>query len=271
MTSAGRNCRDDNIMDFPTSAPRPCYDVLEQMARRARASCSRRAKVIDASMSSWERGEADYMPLDQLYKLHGWTGDPEEHAPALQRDGWARVTRNGRWYWMLSYAVRVPWISPRYLFDRCRECIASDNYKCDHAALSIQRYAKTLYVLDLADDNTYVGISNQPLARFEQHMTRTEGVDWTREHLPLRIRKARVVSLFEWATDEDEETLWQMRLHGIDRVQGGQFIGEDGARLARARFAREGWPPRIDKAKPAPASPIHLTFRELRQAAGACA
>jgi hypothetical protein len=126
----------------------------------------------------------------------------------------------------------------------------------------------TLYVLDLAEDNYYVGISNRPLTRFEEHLTRMQGAEWTREYPPLRVREARVVPAATCWADEDAETLRQMRIYGVDNVQGGHYTGPDGARLARARLALEAGPPRPAPTKPAGPSPILLTFKALDQAMG---
>ncbi len=249
-------------MDFTNIPQRPSYDVLHQLSWRARASKNPRTRIIDASMTARQRCDQPWLTLTEHYKRSGWTGDPGQHAEVLKRDGWIRMVQGGRTLWAMSSAARWWWLSPRFLFDRCPRCVATDRYDCDHVALNDLTPGKTLYVLALEGGFFYVGTSETPLNRFEEHCGGAHAAEWTSLHRPLRIDRAWAVPDETFFRDETAETERMMRIHGMSQVQGGTYVGEHRQWLAMNTLERAAEP------RDAGSSPILLTFKDLHQALG---
>jgi hypothetical protein len=77
-----------------------------------------------------------------------------------------------------------------------------------------------IYILRLIQNNFYIGKSNNPLKRIEQHMT-GKGSVWTKKYPPVSIEKIIPnVSVF----DEDKFVKMYMAEHGIDKVRGGAYV-----------------------------------------------
>jgi predicted GIY-YIG superfamily endonuclease len=78
----------------------------------------------------------------------------------------------------------------------------------------------TVYVLKLEGNRYYVGKTNNPAKRFEEHV-RGDGAAWTRLHKPCKIE--RVIENAS-AFDEDKYTKEYMAKYGIDAVRGGSYV-----------------------------------------------
>jgi len=78
-----------------------------------------------------------------------------------------------------------------------------------------------VYVLQLEHDCYYVGRSNRPAIRIEDHFSNNfRGAWWTSRHKPLRVFNVyRNVSPFE----EDRITIEMMSIYGVENVRGGTF------------------------------------------------
>lgn len=79
-----------------------------------------------------------------------------------------------------------------------------------------------IYVLELQHNKYYIGKSQNPLERYEQHKT-GDGSSWTRKYTPISILEIILdVSPFE----EDRITKEYMAKYGIDQVRGGTYVSE---------------------------------------------
>lgn len=77
-----------------------------------------------------------------------------------------------------------------------------------------------LYVLELEGGKYYVGVSDNPEARFLYHAN-GDGAAWTRMHQPIRIVEIREC---RGQFEEDAVTKEYMAKHGIDNVRGGSYV-----------------------------------------------
>jgi len=89
-----------------------------------------------------------------------------------------------------------------------------------------------LYVLKLASDKYYVGITTKtPEARFKEHARGFMAAAWTRKYRPLRIHYQKDLGITEKAKAESYENKVVRRYikkYGIDNVRGGDIsITED--------------------------------------------
>jgi GAG-polyprotein viral zinc-finger/GIY-YIG catalytic domain len=81
----------------------------------------------------------------------------------------------------------------------------------------------TIYILKLKGKHYYVGKSDNPARRFEEHIN-GRGSAWTRKHAPIKlVRTVTNASPF----DEDRYVLEYMGKHGIDKVRGGSYVTEE--------------------------------------------
>jgi hypothetical protein len=78
----------------------------------------------------------------------------------------------------------------------------------------------SIYVLRLQGGKYYVGKSDDPQRRYEEHI-QGRGAAWTRLHKPLAIEK--IVPNAN-GFDEDKITKEMMSTHGIDNVRGGTYV-----------------------------------------------
>ena len=77
-----------------------------------------------------------------------------------------------------------------------------------------------IYVLKLAGGKYYVGKSENPQQRFQQHLAGS-GSSWTRKYKPIAIEK--VIPNCS-PLDEDKFTKEYMMKHGMDNVRGGTYV-----------------------------------------------
>jgi cellular nucleic acid-binding protein len=77
-----------------------------------------------------------------------------------------------------------------------------------------------IYILKLEGGKYYVGKSNDPYKRFNEHLYGS-GSAWTRQHKPIKIEKI-IPSASSF--DEDKYTKEYMSKYGIDNVRGGTYV-----------------------------------------------
>ena len=80
-----------------------------------------------------------------------------------------------------------------------------------------------IYILRLIQNNFYIGKSNNPMKRIQQHIA-GKGAAWTKKHPPLEVEK---IILNVSAFDEDKFVKMYMAEHGIDKVRGGAYVKEE--------------------------------------------
>lgn len=94
-----------------------------------------------------------------------------------------------------------------------------------------------IYILRLEGGKYYVGKSNNPMKRYEEHL-RGEGAAWTRLHRPVGVERiVAQASPFE----EDRYTKEYMSMHGIDNVRGGTYCDVELDDFQREALQVEIW------------------------------
>lgn len=76
-----------------------------------------------------------------------------------------------------------------------------------------------IYILKLKDDNWYVGKTDNPKFRLDNHF-KSNGSNWTKKFKPLNIHQ--LIPDCD-AYDEDKFTVKYMAKYGIENVRGGSF------------------------------------------------
>ncbi|MDB5768045.1 MAG: hypothetical protein JWQ61_2859 [Collimonas fungivorans] len=119
------------------------------------------------------------------------------------------------------------------------------------AKLSVRSNPATLwlYVLELANNNFYVGMTRNVEARFKQHHSGV-GSQWTAQHHPLRVMRCANTDLTsdsEAARIEDALTVQTMEQFGRQHVRGGQYCMLDQAEVDAA-LVRQGQWERVQRA-----------------------
>ena len=76
-----------------------------------------------------------------------------------------------------------------------------------------------IYVLKLEQDKYYIGKTNNPNLRLENHFS-SNGCEWTKLYKPLKI-----IEIIPHCDnyDEDKYTKIYMDKYGIDNVRGGSY------------------------------------------------
>ena len=92
-----------------------------------------------------------------------------------------------------------------------------------------------IYILRLEGGNYYVGKSDNPAQRFQQHMN-GKGATWTKIHKPVKL-----VKVIEKAShfDEDKHVKELMAKYGIDKVRGGTYVQETLSELQEESLKKE--------------------------------
>jgi len=77
-----------------------------------------------------------------------------------------------------------------------------------------------IYVLKLQENKYYVGKTNNPSVRIENHLN-GNGSSWTKIYKPLKV-----VDMIPNCDDYDEDKYTQIYMdkYGIDNVRGGSFV-----------------------------------------------
>jgi predicted GIY-YIG superfamily endonuclease len=81
----------------------------------------------------------------------------------------------------------------------------------------------TIYILKLKGGNYYIGKSDNPAKRFEEHIN-GRGSAWTRKYAPVKLMRTILnASPF----DEDRYVKEYMAKYGIEKVRGGSYVTEE--------------------------------------------
>ena len=94
-----------------------------------------------------------------------------------------------------------------------------------------------IYILRLQGGYWYVGKSENPMKRFEEHM-RGHGSSWTKLHKSIACE--RVISNAS-VFDEDKYTKEYMSKYGIDKVRGGTYVETELQEEQIAALQKEIW------------------------------
>ncbi len=94
-----------------------------------------------------------------------------------------------------------------------------------------------IYILKLEGGNYYVGKTDNPMKRYQEHMNGS-GSAWTRKYKPLSIEK-----IIEKASpfDEDKWVKIYMNKHGIQKVRGGAYVLEELPEFQEEALKSELW------------------------------
>jgi predicted GIY-YIG superfamily endonuclease len=106
-----------------------------------------------------------------------------------------------------------------------------------------------LYVLELTNNNFYVGITRNVEARFEKHRSGS-AANWTAQHSPLRVLRCvdtGLTSESDSARIEDALTVQTMEQFGRQRVRGGQYCMLDQFQVDAALMRQGQWD-RVERA-----------------------
>ncbi len=89
-----------------------------------------------------------------------------------------------------------------------------------------------IYILELETNKYYIGKSNTPDIRIENHFTQINGSEFTKKYKPLKM--IEIISDCD-DYDEDKYTLKYMDNYGINNVRGGSFsqieLSEDNVKI----------------------------------------
>ncbi len=99
----------------------------------------------------------------------------------------------------------------------CPSCYKTDKTSCDICGFKSNN--TNIYVLQLENNKFYIGKTNNPGFRLEQHFN-SNGSAWTKLHKPIRILQI-IPNCDDF--DEDKYTLKYMSLYGVNNVRGGSF------------------------------------------------
>jgi predicted GIY-YIG superfamily endonuclease len=94
-----------------------------------------------------------------------------------------------------------------------------------------------IYILQLQGGKYYVGKSDNPTKRFQEHLD-GNGSAWTRKYKPISIEK---VIPNASSFDEDRYTKEYMLKHGIDNVRGGTYVQFELDEIQKHSLNREFW------------------------------
>lgn len=94
-----------------------------------------------------------------------------------------------------------------------------------------------IYILRLQGGHYYIGKSNNPMKRYEEHL-RGNGSSWTRLYKPIACERViENVSAF----DEDKYTKEYMAKHGIEKVRGGTYVETELSQEQVDNLQKEIW------------------------------
>lgn len=78
-----------------------------------------------------------------------------------------------------------------------------------------------IYILKLEKGKYYIGKTNNPDIRINEHFTKNCASQWTKKYKPIKVEKI-IPNCDNY--DEDSYTLRYMNIYGIENVRGGQFV-----------------------------------------------
>lgn len=86
--------------------------------------------------------------------------------------------------------------------------------------ISTTHMSTNIYILKLQGGRYYVGKSDNPMKRYQEHMNGS-GSAWTRKYKPIGVEKI-IENQTEF--DEDKWVKVYMAKHGIEKVRGGAYV-----------------------------------------------
>lgn len=94
-----------------------------------------------------------------------------------------------------------------------------------------------IYILKLQDGKYYIGKSDNPMRRYQEHLNGNGSV-WTEKYKPIGIEK-----IIENAShfDEDRYTKEYMYNYGIENVRGGTYVELELDEFQKETLNREIW------------------------------
>jgi predicted GIY-YIG superfamily endonuclease len=94
-----------------------------------------------------------------------------------------------------------------------------------------------IYILKLQGGNFYVGKSDNPMKRYQEHLNGA-GSAWTKKYKPIGIEKIIEKAI---TFDEDKWVKVYMSKHGIDKVRGGAYVLEELPEFQEEALKSELW------------------------------
>lgn len=94
-----------------------------------------------------------------------------------------------------------------------------------------------IYILKLKGGNFYVGKSDNPMKRYQEHLNGS-GSAWTRKYKPVSIEK---IIPNQTDFDEDKWVKIYMNKHGIEKVRGGAYVLEELPEFQEEALKSELW------------------------------
>jgi hypothetical protein len=105
----------------------------------------------------------------------------------------------------------------------CPSCYLTNKTSCTICGFKSTKTVDTnIYILELKNNKYYIGKTNNPTFRLEQHFNSEprSGSAWTKKYNPIRVIEI-IPNCDDF--DEDKWTLKYMSMHGINNVRGGSF------------------------------------------------
>ncbi len=102
----------------------------------------------------------------------------------------------------------------------CPSCYQTNKTSCDICGFKSIKTADTnIYILELTNNKYYIGKTNNPTFRLEQHFN-SNGSAWTKKYPPIKVIEI-IPNCDDF--DEDKYTLKYMSMYGVNNVRGGSF------------------------------------------------
>jgi hypothetical protein len=107
-----------------------------------------------------------------------------------------------------------------------------------YSFLSIGKGMSTnIYVLKLQEGKYYVGKSQNPMERYQEHLN-GNGSTWTKKYKPIGVEK---IIINQNNFDEDKWTKIYMEKYGIENVRGGAYVRDELPEFQTQAIKSEIW------------------------------
>jgi predicted GIY-YIG superfamily endonuclease len=101
-----------------------------------------------------------------------------------------------------------------------------------------------IYVLALEGGRFYIGVTENVVKTFQEHLNGSVNCPWTQKHKPLRIEEVLR------SGNQDGIVKKYMRMYGINYVRGGSYQEDEISEKEQAHLLAELWPPHSIYKKP---------------------
>jgi hypothetical protein len=101
-----------------------------------------------------------------------------------------------------------------------------------------------IYVLALEGGRFYIGVTENVVKTFQEHLNGSVNCPWTQRYKPLRIEEVLRGS------NQDIIVKKYMHLYGINYVRGGSYQDDEISEKEQAQLLAELWPPHTVYKKP---------------------